>query len=373
MRSPSHSASRARRRPARHLLTLLAVFGISVLVLSGCTKVEDAASAKDGAADASQDTSTTTLLPTDEIPDGTTLRVGDQLGVLEIPLTISGSGDGTPYTIEYSNFLGGPLMLEAFNAGAIDVGFVADTPPVLAHAQGQDVVIVAAWENTGNQMAIVVPEGSDVDSVDDLVGHNLAYQKGTVAQAFALQAFDEAGVDPDDVEPVDLSIVDIPNALSSGDLDAGVITEPMLSLFLSQNPGAEVVRDSDGLATGLTYLIASRESLSDPVKASVIGDFLGRLLDGLHYVNENPGSWVDAYYKDKISVPAEIATQLAAKLGAWSFPELAEPVFVQQQSIADLFHDAGVIPSELDAREEFDTRYNPLIAAKNEEFGTSAG
>ncbi|MHB1139924.1 MAG: ABC transporter substrate-binding protein [Microthrixaceae bacterium] len=351
------------------------MFGASVLLLSACTKVEDTASAEDGAAgaEANQDASTTTLLPIEDIPEGTTLRVGDQLGVLEIPLTISGSGDGTPYTIEYSNFLGGPLMLEAFNAGAIDVGFVADTPPVLAQAQGLDVVIVAAWENTGNQMAIVVPEGSDIESVDDLVGHDLAYQKGTVAQAFALQAFEEAEVDPGDVEPVDLSIVDIPNALSSGNLDAGVITEPMLSLFLSQNPGARIVRDSGGLSTGLTYLIASRDSLSDPVRASVIGDYLGRLLDGLHFVNENSDSWVDAYYKGKISVPEDIATKLSAKLGAWSFPELAAPVFEQQQAIAGLFFEAGVIPNELDAREEFDTRYNPLIAAKNEELGTSAG
>lgn len=363
---------RPRARRLHPLLTLLSVLGVAALLLSACTKVEDADSAEvsSGGDDAA---STTTLLPIAEVPDGSTLRVGDQLGFLEIPLTISGSGEGTPYTIEYSNFLGGPLMLEAFNAGAIDVGFVADTPPVLAQAQGQDVVIVAAWENTGNQQAIVVPEGSDIETVEDLVGHQLAYQKGTVAQAFALQAFQEAGIEPDEVEPVDLTALDIPNALSSGDLDAGIVTEPLLSLFLAQNPNATVIRDSKDLSTGLTYLIASRESLSDPAKAAIIGDYIGRLFDGLHYVNQNPGSWVESYYKDKINVPPDIATKLSEKLGPWSFPVLDEPVFEQQQSIADLFYEAGAIPTELDAREEFDTLYNPLIEAKNEEFGTSGG
>jgi sulfonate transport system substrate-binding protein len=360
------AASSSTRRAATTVLAIAA----SLVLLAGCTKVDDVDSAETTAGDASSETSTT-LLPIEDIPDGSTLRVGDQLGFLEIPLTISGSGEGAPYAIEYSNFLGGPLMLEAFNAGAIDVGFVADTPPVLAQAQGQDVVIVAAWENSGNTQAIVVPEGSDIETVEDLEGRQLAYQKGTVAQAFALQAFAEAGIEPDAVTPVDLTALDIPNALTSGDLDAGIVTEPLLSLFLSQNPGAEVIRDADGLSTGLTYLIASGESLADPVKASIIGDYLSRLFDGLHYVNQNPGSWVESYYEDKINVPPDIATKLSEKLGPWSFPELAEPVFEQQQSIADLFFDAGAIPSELDAREEFDTRYNPLIRAKNEEFATT--
>ena len=67
---------------------------------------------------------TTTSSSSTKIPAGTVIRVGDQLDYLKTVLKLSGEDQDFPYKVEYSAFIGGPPMLQAFQAGSIDTGFV---------------------------------------------------------------------------------------------------------------------------------------------------------------------------------------------------------------------------------------------------------
>src|SRR4051794_10530542 len=75
---------------------------------------------------------------------GGVLKVGDQKAGSRALLAAAGLLDGTPYRIEWSEFAAGPPLLEAVNAGAVDLGAVGDTPPIFAGAAGSKIVIVAA-------------------------------------------------------------------------------------------------------------------------------------------------------------------------------------------------------------------------------------
>ena len=76
--------------------------------------------------------------------DGTVLRVGDP--ATQVALETSGLIDDLDIDVEWANITGGPKTLEAFRADAIDIGSVADIPPLFAHWTGTDVRIVAARE-----------------------------------------------------------------------------------------------------------------------------------------------------------------------------------------------------------------------------------
>ena len=58
-----------------------------------------------------------------------TLRVGDQKSGAQPLLKAAGQLDDVPYKISWSEFTSGPPMLEAINAGAVDVGGVGNSPP----------------------------------------------------------------------------------------------------------------------------------------------------------------------------------------------------------------------------------------------------
>ena len=80
----------------------------------------------------------------DEVPDDTVLRIGDP--PTQTALEASGLIDELDVEVEWANISGGPKTLEAFRADAIDIGSVADIPPLFAHWTGTDVRIVAARE-----------------------------------------------------------------------------------------------------------------------------------------------------------------------------------------------------------------------------------
>ena len=58
--------------------------------------------------------------------DTVVLRVGDQKGGNRSLLEISGYAKDLPYRIEWSEFPAAAPILEALNAGALDVGYTGD-------------------------------------------------------------------------------------------------------------------------------------------------------------------------------------------------------------------------------------------------------
>ena len=73
------------------------------------------------------------------IPPGTVLRVGEQLKNLSTVLSLGHQNQNFPYQVQYSEFVGGPPMLQAFEGGALDVGFIQSTPLIFAQAANQHV------------------------------------------------------------------------------------------------------------------------------------------------------------------------------------------------------------------------------------------
>ena len=118
---------RPHRRP--RLATLVGT-GLVALTLSSC-----------GGQDQGPRLALSAAVP-DEPTDGTVLRVGDP--ATQVALETSGLIEELDIEVEWSNVTGGPKTLEAFRADAIDIGSVADIPPLFAHWTGTDVRIVAA-------------------------------------------------------------------------------------------------------------------------------------------------------------------------------------------------------------------------------------
>jgi len=71
--------------------------------------------------------------------DAIVLRVGDQKGGNRSLLDISGFGKDLPYKIEWSEFPAAAPILEALNAGALDVGYTGDLSFLSVYASGAPI------------------------------------------------------------------------------------------------------------------------------------------------------------------------------------------------------------------------------------------
>lgn len=350
----------SRRRPLLLLLAVLAAVAVAACSSDASTRgAQNDAAADDGGG------TTTTAAPVDlatEIPEGTTLRVGDQLEYLQTVLGLAGEDEGFPYEVEYSAFIGGPPMLQAFQGGSLDTGFIGTTPLIFAQAQNQGIRAVAAWATPSSSYGLVIaPDVDDISDWADLEGRKVAFQQGTAGEAALLQALDDAGLTLDDVTPVNVPVTETSAALQSGSADAGVLVEPLTSVYLGANPDGEKVAVPNELTDRSSFLIATDEALDDPAVSAALGDYLARLVRAFAYLADHPEDVAQAVYVDQYGLTAERAAEVQDEVGSPEFYDLPGDIVEPQQRLADLFQAQGEIPDQLDVAEEFDSRYNALV------------
>lgn len=306
---------------------------------------------------------TTPVAVSTTIPAGTTLRVGDQLDFLKNLLHLSGQDTDFGYKVEYSTFVGGPPMLQAFEAGALDTGFVGSTPLIFAQAGGQGLRAVAGFSyKVGGYQLLTAPGRRDITGWASLKGRKVAYQKGTAGEAVLLQALDSAGLKLSDVTTVDIAQTQVATALQGGSADAGLSVEPLTSAYLAKNPTAAEVGTTTELPDRSSFVIASESALKSSAKMAAEADYLTRLVKAFAYLGSHQGVYADAIYVKQYGLTPARANAILAKTGTPAFFQLPGDIVPAQQRLADLFQGAGEIPAKVDVAEEFDSRFNQVIA-----------
>jgi sulfonate transport system substrate-binding protein len=300
------------------------------------------------------------------VPHGTTLNVGDQNEVLQTLFAASGQGPALASKVTYANFIGGPAVLEAFRAGALDLATVGNTPPVQAQAAGEHIPIVAAVQQTGPAYGVALRPGLKLSRLEEFRGKRIAYGEGTARQPFVLYALKLAGLTRKDVTLVPLRAADFPDAIRSGQVDVAPLNEPHFSRYLAEYadrgaaavPAAETAR----VPSGPSYLYAGEAALRDPAKTAAVADFVAHWIAALRWSRSHSNEWIDAYYVKTQHLPEADGRKIEDAAGDLSFPRLNSLV-AKQQAIADLIYEAGDIPKRLDARDEFDFRFDDVIIA----------
>ncbi|HEY3842559.1 MAG TPA: ABC transporter substrate-binding protein [Acidimicrobiales bacterium] len=301
-----------------------------------------------------------TVVPA-KVPAGTTLRVGDQLGVLESPLAAAGQNKAYPYAVSYSNFVGGPPMLQAFQAGAIDVGWVADTPLIYAQAAHQGVVAVAAYATRNASYQLVTAAGSSITSWKGLKGKKVAYQQGTSLEAVLLQGLHSAGLSLNDITSVNLPSTQLVAALEGGSVDAAVSSPILDQPYLDAHPSARAIPGPNNITDKVSFLIADQSTLSNPAKVAALGDYITRLVHSYAWVNSHSTQWAQQLYVAQYKLPLSTAQHLLAQSGPVSFLSLPGPLSGPQQNLANLYSAAGEIPAKVAVGGEFSSLFNQTV------------
>lgn len=309
-----------------------------------------------------------------EVPSGTRLVVGDQNESLQTVVTASGVRSKLAGKLQFANFLGGPEIFEAFRAGALDVALVGSTPPIHAHAAGDPLPIVAALRGSAPSYRLALRPGLTVASLQELKGRRIAWAEGTARQPFILSALKKAGLTTKDVTLVRLKVADFPTAIRLGQVDVAPLNEPHFSRYLKDYAAekASAVPDSEykGLPTATLYLYASKKALDDPAKAAAIRELVAGWAEAVKWSRSNPNEWVRAYYVKKQGLKEADGHTILKGDGELSFPLLRD-IVGEQQELIDLIYEAGQLPKRLDAREEFDFRFDSVFVQRNASLGVA--
>jgi sulfonate transport system substrate-binding protein len=295
--------------------------------------------------------------------DQVTLIVGDQKGGSKALLEAAGLLDDVPYEIRWQEFTSGPPLLEALNAGSIHVGGVGNTPPLFAAAAKSEIKVVQGATYGGTGDAIVVPEGSDITSVEDLAGKKVAVAEGSSANYNLLAQLDEAGLKYSDITVENLQPADALAAFSQGHVDAWALWEPYTSQA-EQEADAQVLTTGEGIVNGYTFQVASDEALDDPATTEALQDYVGRIAQAQVWSQTHQEEWAKVWSEE--TGLSEDITLAAVKKRHVELVPIDDEVIASEQEMADAFADNELIPGQFDVAPYFTDQFNEYTTGESE-------
>ena len=286
------------------------------------------------------------------------LRVGNQKGGLRSLLEVSGAAKDLPYRLEWAEFPAAAPLLEALNAGALDVGYQGDLAFLTSFAAGAPLRAVGAGRSSAAAQAILVKQDSPIQTLADLQGRKVAGNRGGWGQYLIRAALQRAGVSPAVVGITLLPPSDASLAFRSGAVDAWAVWEPYVS-FEVLRFGARVLVDGSGLTPAVTLVAAHEGAIQ--TKRAALADFLGRF--------RSAWAWAEGHIPDYARCNAALTGLPEPVLRRAYEAERTRPAGITPALVAEMQAAAGhalefgLLRQPLEVSRAFDGSFNAEGAA----------
>lgn len=284
--------------------------------------------------------------------DQIVLRVGDQKGGNRSLLEISGLARDLPYRIEWAEFPAAAPILEALNAGALDVGYTGDLAFLSVHAARAPIKAIGGTRSDAKTQAILVRQDSPIQSAADLRGKRLAGTRGGWGQFLIDATLEKSGFKLDDATFAPLGPVDAKVALLAGSIDGWAVWEPYVS-YAKLKDNARVVADGDGLTPSITFIVASDTAIA--TKRAAVQDLVRRLGKARQWSLDHVADYARST-AELTKLPEDVL--LAAYQAQHTSPiDIDDGVVREVQAAADRATRYGILTKQLDVGKAVDRSF----------------
>ncbi len=282
------------------------------------------------------------------------LRIGNQKGGLRSLFQASGIEQSLPYKIEWSEFGAASPLLEALNAGALDLGHQGDFAFATVFAAGAPIKAIGASRARPAGQAILVRDPA-IRSVADLKGRKVAGNRAGWGQYLIDAALAKAGVPASQVGITLLAPADAALAFRSGDVDAWAVWDPYVS-FEVLNFGARVLVDATGLSPSITFVAATDDAIR--TKRPLLVDFLKRFDAGWQWSQGHIADY--AKYNAGLTHLPQPALERAYTEQLTKAVPLDAGLLADYQQVADQAVAFGLLPHKVDVRASVDLSFSAV-------------
>jgi sulfonate transport system substrate-binding protein len=339
-------------RLIRRTVTTVSTAAVLGSGLVACNAVDDGADYDENAA------------ISDEVDPDTVLRIGDPR--TQSILKDAGLLDELEFTPEWANMDGGPKTLEAFRADALDVGAVADIPPLFATWTNEPVRVVGARETVDPlehpTYELGVAPDADIDTTEDLRGKRIAYSPGQAQGALVLRVLEEAGLSQDDVDLVEMQSTDdtFVNVIAKGEVDVAPLGVEQARSYLAKykRDGASTI--APGVRDDPWQLYVPTSTLEDDKKAAALKQYVKVWNKANEWINDNREVYAEKYLVGDQGLAKEDAQYVVDRQGEFAIPDNWDGLIADNQATADLLSEEQDHPKINVEDDIYDRRFEGL-------------
>jgi sulfonate transport system substrate-binding protein len=299
------------------------------------------------------------------VPPGTSLVVG---GPTLLPMfRLSGELARLPFKAEFTTFAGGPSVLDAFRANALDVAAGNDIPAIHETWLGFDVKIIAVTQrrNAPHPAQFGIAPGSNIRSLADLKGKKIAYSAGQAQGSLVLRVLKRYGINKSDVQLIPLpSRNDVyANALAARLVDAAPLGATVAAKHFIDKYGSDGAKllVPDHIVENPGNLWVKAELLKDPAKAAAVKAYLKSYIRASLWVENHKEHWIDQFYIKDQGLSRADAEYVTANIGSLDILDhWDQAIRDEQDTINFMAVETGQKP--FDAHRMFDRRFETVAA-----------
>ncbi|MCD5316483.1 ABC transporter substrate-binding protein [Kineosporia babensis] len=251
--------------------------------------------------------------------------------------------------LELQKAQGGAAIVPAVVSGQYQLGYSNTTSLLIAASQGLSLKVVANGNNSTGEPGkdfggVVVPENSPIRSAADLAGKRVAINTlQNINTTTVNKVVRDDGGDPSKISYTELAFPEIPAAVANGDVDAGQVVEPFLTI--AQQQGMRVIASNFAqtdpkLNVGMYF--TSQQYASQ--NADVVEKFATAMKQSLNYADDNPEA-----AREILSSYTEIEPEIREAVTLPQWPEQIDTNSVQV--LSDLALQDGLIEEQPDLTE----------------------
>ena len=297
------------------------------------------------------------LIPSAQAQKSSEIRIATQPSPIYAPIFVAKEKgwleddlkkDGV--AVKWTSFTSGPPINESFAAGQIDIGFLGDTPPIIAKSAGQDNIIFSTAAVGPSAIAVAIQKDSDIKTPADLKGRKIGVTKGSYTHHLLVLILKNAGLKNDDVKIIHLTPPDIVTAFVKDEIDAAATWDPFLLQL--ENAGGKILIDGKGIKEGLLVIVANRNyAESNPV---AINKLLLAYKRGDEFIKANPEEAAKI-----ISAHVKLSPEQTARLlKKFDYTQAITPVTIAElKKTEEFLFDNAIIRKHVDIDSFVDTKY----------------
>jgi sulfonate transport system substrate-binding protein len=246
------------------------------------------------------------------------------------------------YSITWTQFPGGPQLLDGLKMGAVDFAHAGEAPPIFAQADGAPLVYIGHEPASPKTEAIIVPKDSPLKTIGDLKGKKVALNRGSNVHYLLVRVLEKAGLKYTDVELVFLPPAGGRQAFETRSIDAWVIWEPYRAAA-EMSLEARTLVDGTGFVSNHEFFFAAKPFADR--HPQVVDIVLGATRElYAEVVKDLSGTAKKFGAASGFPVPV-LETALSRR--SFGVQPMSDSVIADQQKIADTFKSLGLIPAAI--------------------------
>ena len=134
----------------------------------------------------------------------------------------------TGYDIEWKSFSSGGKVITAMASGNVHLSLAGSSPAAAGISKGVDIEVVWVIDDISSAEALVVRNGSGINTPQDLIGKKIAVPFVSTTHFHMLFALEQFKINVKDVKLLNMQPPNMAAAWERGDIDAGFVWDPAL-------------------------------------------------------------------------------------------------------------------------------------------------